>query len=262
MIETPILDLSGIVLERDAVTILSDVSWTIRPGEHWALLGPNGCGKTTLLKAIAGYEWPTEGSVRVLGESFGDTDIRALRRRIGWVSSSQVQRFPPEDSALRIALSGFEASVGLWRDFADVEYDAAREALDAANAGHIADRRWKVLSQGERQRTLIARAMACSPALVILDEPCAGLDPVAREEFLDDMERLAARPEAPTILLVTHHVEELRPFVSHVLLLRDGRVLASGATRAMVTSENLAALYGRPCRVDAADGRYALRMTG
>ncbi len=260
MEKTPVLQLSNVTLLRDGVTILSDVSWTITEGRNWALLGPNGCGKTTLLKVIAGYEWPTTGEVRVLGETFGKTDIRLLRMRIGWVSSSLLHRFPPQDSALKIAVSGLEASVGLWRDFTAAELDAAHAALKAAGATGIANRDWNVLSQGERQRVLIARALIGKPALLILDEPCAGLDPAARESFLEDLERLTEHEGAPTILFVTHHVEELRPFVTDVLMLRDGRALVVGSTRDVIDSENITQLYGRECRIKKTTDRYSLQI--
>jgi len=257
-VSQPVVELQDIVLERDGVRILDGVSWTVRRGEHWALLGANGCGKTTLLKVVAGYEWPTTGSVSVLGEKFGETDLRVLRRRIGWVSSAIAQRFPQDDSALKIALSGYEASMGLWREFSAQETERAHRALEETGAAAIADRPWKVLSQGERQRVLIARSLVNDPPLMILDEPCAGLDPAARERFLDDMEALAAKPDAPCLVLVTHHVEEIRPFVSRTLAMRDGKAIACGPTGECLTQAVLARAFGRPCELSRGPSGWRL----
>lgn len=257
-VEKPVVELNGIVLERDAVRILDGVSWSIRKGENWALVGANGCGKTTLLKVVAGYEWPTSGGVAVLGERFGETDLRLLRRRIGWVSSSLVQRFPPDDPAHSIVLSGFEASVGLWREFSREEHVAAFEALADVGAAAIAERPWKVLSQGERQRVLIARSLVCRPPLMILDEPCAGLDPAAREYFLDDVESLASMADAPSFVLVTHHVEEIRGCFAKAMVMKSGRVLAEGSVAECLVDATMAAAFGAPCRVRPEGRGYRL----
>ncbi len=256
----PIIDLQNIVLERNNVYILRGVSWSIDPGQHWALLGANGSGKTSLLKVIAGYEWVTRGRVEVLGEHFGETNIRALRRLIGWVSSSLTHRFPPDDLAFMIAVSGFDASVGLWREFSDEEIYVAYRALEFIGAERIAEQPWRVLSQGERQRVLIARAIVSQPRLLILDEPCAGLDPVAREEFLDDIEGFAAREDAPTILLVTHHIEEIRPCFTHALVVKDGLAIARGRTGEVVTSAVLSDAFGHTCEVTRVGEGFTLHV--
>jgi iron complex transport system ATP-binding protein len=255
-----LLRLDSIDLEREGTPILRGVTWRVAAGEHWAIIGANGCGKTTVLKVATGYEWPTRGAVEVLGRRYGEIDIPQLRRHIGWVSSAILARFPAANRALDVAVSGLEASMGLFRPFTDAEYARARAALDRVGMGALAARRWEVLSQGERQRALIARALVNEPALLILDEPCAGLDPVARRDFLDDIERLVASAHAPAVLLVTHHVEELRPFINRVLLLRDGAVLAAGPTDQVLTEPLLAQTFGRPCCLERVGTEHRLRV--
>ncbi len=239
------LQVSKATLIRDGVCILQDASWAVQKGQHWAILGANGSGKTSLLKIITGMEWPTVGSIHVLGELYGETHLPELRKKIGWVSTSLAAQIKAEDTAGMVVLSGYDASIGLWReDFTDQEFTHAAELLRQVGADRIADRPWGVLSQGERQRTLIARALVNSPLILILDEPCAGLDPHARELFLDDLEQLAHKPGCPTILLVTHHFEELRPFLTHCLALKEGRIVAEGETARVLAQPELQTLFG------------------
>ncbi len=255
-----LLRLDNVSVRRGRREILSGVSWTIEHGRHWALLGPNGAGKTTLLKIITGYEWVTDGSVEVLGEPFGQCNIPELRKRIGWVSSALQQGLPERDTAIEIAASGIEASLGLYRDFSPAEFDRAAEALRSLGCESAARQSYATLSQGERQRVVIARALVNRPRLLILDEPCAGLDPMARESFLRDLGRLAARPEAPGMILVTHHIEEIGPWVSDVLVLRNGRVLAAGPKAEVLTPVTLGEAFGCPCTVENDHDRYHLRL--
>lgn len=257
----PIARLSVEMFERDGVEILRDVALTIERGQSWAILGANGSGKTTLVRILAGMEWPSRGSVEVLGERFGRVDLRALRKRIGFVSVAFGDRFPAQGDALSVVLSGFDASTGLWRPSTDDEIARARRALDDIGAGGVAARQTGVLSQGERQRVLVARALVHRPALLVLDEPCAGLDPLARELLLDDLGRLAARPDAPTIVQVTHHVEEISDWVTHALLLASGRVVAAGPLGETLSSEHLTRTYGAPAELVTEGGRYRLRFT-
>jgi iron complex transport system ATP-binding protein len=246
---------------RDGVTILRGVEWTIEAGQHWAVLGPNGSGKTSLARILAAYEWPSEGAVELLGDKFGRTDLRELRKRIGIVSSALEPRFPAGDDARSIVLSGLEASIGRNRAYTRAEEDRALAALDAVSARHLESRAFGVLSQGERQRVLIARALLPSPRLLVLDEPCEGLDPVARERFLQDLARLGSMREAPTLVLVTHHLEEIPALVTHVLLLAGGRVVASGPVAEVLTSAALTRAFGVPCEVRVeGPGRYSLRI--
>lgn len=257
-----IVELNDIHYVRDGQKILSGVTWRIDRGRHWALLGANGSGKTTLLKVITGYEWPTAGDVSVLGQRFGDCDLRELRKAIGWVSSAMLHEFPAHSISLDVAASGLDASIGLYRDLNDAEWAAAREALARVGVEHVARRPYRLLSQGEQQRVLIARALVCRPTLLILDEPCAGLDPVARESFLDDLDRLCRRPEAPTMIMVTHHIEEIGPWIHDVLVIRDGRPLVAGPKHDVLRSEILARAFNGPCHVERIEDRYYLRHAG
>lgn len=249
-----ILELSGIAFVRDGVTILDGVDWRVEQGEHWAVIGANGSGKTTLLKIITAYEWPTRGTVEVLGSRFGECDVRALRKEIGWVSSSLEHRLPGRDTAIDVVMSGIEASLGIYRPFGVAERAKARAALAALDAAHLASKPYGVLSQGEQQRVLIARALVSGPSLLILDEPCAGLDPAARARFLDDLDRLAANG-GPGLILVTHHIEEIGPWVHRVLALKDGRVIASGGPDRVLCSEVLSEVFSTPCAV-ARNGKF------
>lgn len=244
-----VLRLTDIGFRRGERQILSGVSWTVEPGQHWALLGANGSGKTTLLKIVTGYEWVSEGSVEALGQVFGECDLRTLRKSIGWVSSALVHNLPGRDTGESVVLSGLEASIGLYRDFTAKESDRARRTLALMGGEHLAEQRYEFMSQGEQQRVLIARALVSEPALLILDEPCAGLDPAARDHFLSDVGRLAQRPNAPTLVIVTHHIEEIHPWITHVLILKEGRVLAAGPKETVLTSANLSAAFNFDCRV-------------
>ncbi|MCP4640455.1 MAG: ABC transporter ATP-binding protein [bacterium] len=254
-----VVELKDVSFHRNGRDILAEVSWAIRKGEHWALLGANGSGKTTLLKIVTGYEWATTGAVSVLGRHYGECDLRELRKHIGWVSSSLEHRVPLTDTALEVVVSGLDASLGTYRSFSDAEVAKATDALDALGASSLTDARYGILSQGEQQRVLIARALAASPALLILDEPCIGLDPAARREFLDDLAALAARADAPTMVLVTHHVEEIGPWIGKALVLKEGRVLAKGATRDTLTGPTLGDAFSLPCDLKWDDGRCYLR---
>ncbi|MFA5865611.1 MAG: ABC transporter ATP-binding protein [Phycisphaerae bacterium] len=256
----PILDLKNIDFLRGSRMILSGVSWTIQPGQHWALLGANGSGKTTLLKIITGYEWPSEGSVSVLGQNFGQCNLPQLRKTIGWVSCALEHNLPEFDTALQIVASGFEASLGLYRDFTQNEFLYARQALEFLGGGYFVDQPYSQLSQGEQQRVLIARALVNKPALLILDEPCSGLDPAARESFLNDLARLTRQNNAPTLIYVTHHIEEIGPWITHVLVLKTGQTLAAGPAPEVLTSRLLSVAFDHPCIVENHNTRYYLRM--
>jgi len=256
----PLIDISEINYERDDNRILRNVSWRVERGQHWAILGPNGCGKTTLLKLLAGYEWPTRGRISVLGETYGQIDLRDHRRHIGWVSSAMSERHRAHTTSEDVVVSGIDASLGIWREFTPEERADARANLGRLRAAHLAQRRWGVLSQGERQRTLIARALIARPALLVLDEPCAGLDPVARADFLVDLAHLAASPDAPGIVMVTHHVEELGAWLTHGLFISRGEVLASGPLADQMTTPMLARLFERDVRLSGSPGDWRLNV--
>jgi iron complex transport system ATP-binding protein len=244
-----VIQLEEVCFCRKNRTILDGINWQVRAGEHWALLGANGSGKTTLLKILAGYEWPTFGRVCVRQQTFGATDIRKLRRTIGLVSSTLLQRLPAQDKAVDVVASGLDATLGLYRQPSREEMEQALSALARLRADALAEQSYQTLSQGEQQKVMIARALVCRPALLILDEPCSGLDPGARVRFLKDLEYMVSQPQAPSILFVTHHVEEIGPWITHVLLLKDGKVLAAGTQEETITSENMTALLG--CRCEA-----------
>jgi iron complex transport system ATP-binding protein len=244
-----VIQLEQVCFCRKNRTILDGIDWQVEPGQHWALLGANGSGKSTLLKILSGYEWPTFGQVTVQDQRFGATDIGKLRRTIGLVSSSLEHRLPGQDKAIEVVASGIDASLGLYRKMKPEEIERATAALAKLRAQDIAQQSYQTLSQGEQQKVLIARALVSGPMLLILDEPCSGLDPAARVRFLNDLGHMATRPDAPSILFVTHHIEEIGPWVTHVLLLKDGKVMARGTQQETITSENMTALLG--CRCEA-----------
>ncbi|MFO7774561.1 MAG: ABC transporter ATP-binding protein [Candidatus Hydrogenedentota bacterium] len=253
-----VLALRGVGVRKEGRWLLRDITWTVRRGEHWALLGANGSGKTTLLKIVTGYEWPTEGTVSVRGRRLGECHVPELRKTIGWVSSALERRIPPRDCAMTVALSGLDASFGVYRNFGAAEQDRARQSLDQLGLTPQANQPFETLSQGERQRVLIARALTPGPALLVLDEPCAGLDPAAREGFLARLSALrTARPDL-TLVLVTHHIEEIHASVDNVLVLKQGEILACGAPPDMLQDHVLTEAFDHPCSVARHNGRYTL----
>jgi len=258
----PVIEFNNVTLQRNGKRILEGVTWRVNPGENWVMLGANGSGKTTVLKVLAGYEWPTQGEVTVLGNRFGECRVPELRKRIGWVSSAIENRFPAWQTAQEIVLSGADASLRAYREFSEEETDRAACMLEQVGAAGIATRSYGVLSQGEQQRVLIARALIQQPALMVLDEPCAGLDPAARDAFLSDMAAYATREGAPSCVFVTHHVEEIGPWINRAVILSGGRVTAQGRVEAVLADEHVTEAFGRPCRLERIDGLYRLRFEG
>jgi iron complex transport system ATP-binding protein len=258
----PVLEVSGLRVERGRTAILRGLDWRIAPGEHWVILGANGCGKTTLLKALTGFLSPTAGDFAVLGRRYGEDDWRELRLHLGVVTSAFAASVPPSEVALDTVISGKYAQLDLWHAGTRSDRTAARRLLRLAGLTRLVDREWAYLSQGERQRVLIARALMAKPRLLILDEPCAGLDPVARENFLRFLEKLARQRGAPSLVLVTHHVEEITPAFSHTLMLRDGRVVAAGPRAEVLTSANLSTTFRARLRLGRTSGRYRIGFTG
>ena len=255
----PVISVAGLRVVRDA-TILHRIDWLVEKGQHWAILGPNGSGKTSLLRALTGYLPPTAGTISVLGETYGRTDWRELRKRVGIVSSSIYQMMADNETALNSVLSGRYAQIGLWGETTPAERREAARILRRVECEYLRGRPWMYLSQGERQRVLIGRALMARPRLLILDEPCAGLDPAAREHFLQFLERLARGRGAPVLVLVTHHTEEITPSFSHVLVLKGGRVAASGEKALMLNSKLLSYAFGVPVRIRREQGRYLLSV--
>ncbi len=256
----PILEIKDLIITRSRVGILNGVTWRVGRGEHWVMLGANGSGKTSLLSALTGYLMPTSGSIDLMGQRYGRADWRRLRQHIGLVSSSIRQMMADTEPALETVVSGKYAEIDLWRTIPPADRRKAMQILRQTGCLALAGRPWAFLSQGERQRVLIGRALMADPALLILDEPCAGLDPVAREYFLEWMNRLGAEPDAPTMVLVTHHVEEITPAFTHALLLKDGANVVSGPVSKALTSATLSETFKTPVRLRKRQGRYALQV--
>jgi iron complex transport system ATP-binding protein len=249
----------GLRVEREAV-ILQSIDWQVERGQHWAIIGANGSGKTSLLSTLTGYMPLTAGEISVLGQIYGRTDWRELRKRVGIVSSSIQQLVEGYQTALDTIIGGRHATIGVWGEVQPAERSQALKILRQIEAEAIRDRPWRVLSQGERQRVLIGRALMARPELLILDEPCAGLDPVAREHFLQFLGRLACTRSAPTLVLVTHHVEEIIPVFSHVLVLRGGEVLAAGRKEKVLTSATLSHAFSASVKLRRQRGRYSVTV--
>ncbi|MBN1816743.1 MAG: ABC transporter ATP-binding protein [Sedimentisphaerales bacterium] len=255
---TAVVHLKSVSFVRKDRPILTDISWTIQPGQHWALLGANGSGKTTLLMILTGYEWPTQGTVEVLGRRFGECLLAELRRIVGWVSNAVTAQLPGRDRAIDIVVTGIDASLGLYRPFERGEYDRAHAVLSTVGAEDYADQPYEILSQGEQQRVLIARAMVHQPQLLILDEPCVGLDPAARHRFLEDLRMLAANRDCPGIIYVTHQIEEIGPWIEQVMVLKTGRILDCGPVGQVLSDAVLSRAFDCVCRVERLGGQYRL----
>jgi iron complex transport system ATP-binding protein len=251
-----ILCVSNLRVVRGRTEILRGLDWRVRRGEHWAILGPNGSGKTSLLKAVTGYLSPSSGEITLLGRKYGEADWRELRLEVGIVTSALQASIPAAEAALDTVVSGRYAQLDLWASPGRSEAAEGRRLLRFVGGAHLFRREWTHLSQGERQRVLIARALMARPKLLILDEPCAGLDPVAREEFLWFVEGLAKRRSGPALVLVTHHAEEIMPAFTHALLLREGRAFACGPKDRVVTPRRLSEAFGARIAVRRDRGRY------
>lgn len=256
-----ILEVSNLQVRRGSARILEAIRWTVRAGEHWVILGANGSGKTSLLSALTGYLTPSEGTIMVLSHRYGASDWRELRKRIGLVSSALAQMAPNDEPAWQTVVSGKYAMIDFWGKARKRDRRRALAILQDVGCQGLAEREWIYLSQGERQRVLIARALMSRPALLILDEPCAGLDPVARERFLQFLGRVGRKRPGPVLVLVTHHVEEIMPVFSHVLLLRRGAVLFQGPKRQALSERWLSRAFGAPLQLRRLPGpRLAMRI--
>jgi iron complex transport system ATP-binding protein len=254
------LRFDGVDLDRLTTAVLRSVTWTVGAGERWVVLGPNGSGKTTIFELASGYLHPTRGSVEILGHRLGRVDVRKLREHIGLVSTAVAKKLVPNVTAAEVVVSARHGALEpWWHRYSDGERHEARSLLEAAGFGYIADRSFGVLSDGERQQVLLARALMSEPALLLLDEPAAGLDVAGRERLMATLTRLAMDPRHPPTVMITHHVEEIPADFGHILLLREGRVVAAGPICEILTSENLSDTFGLNLKVEASAGRWFCR---
>ena len=255
---------SRIVLELKNVSfmrgkpLLEDIDWRVRRGEHWIIMGRNGAGKTLLLQIVAGYIWPTTGRVSVLGERYGQVDLRALRRKIGWVSSALKARIPGGNTVRRVVLSGAFASFGLYEEPDSEMIERAERLIGEMGLGDLAEKRFRDLSNGEQQRVILARSLMPGPELLILDEPCAGLDFAASARFLDQISGLAAEEHGPTLVMVTHRMDEIVPGLSHGLLLLKGHILGAGPLDEVMTDGLISRTLEIPLRVQHTNGYWSV----
>lgn len=257
---TEVLELSGITVIRDGNVLLDDVSWNVGEGQRWVLLGPNGAGKTTLLQVAAGRIHPTRGFATILDEILGAVDVFELRPRIGLASASLSDRIPPEESVQDVVVTAAYGVTGRWRESYDAgDVAQARELLSALGMTGFEDRRYGTLSEGERKRVQIARALMTDPELLLLDEPAAGLDLGSREDLVRRLSILARDPHSPSLVLVTHHVEEIPPGMTHVMMLRDGAVVAAGPLEQTLTEQNLSATFGVGLELSRHQDRWSAR---
>ncbi|MDQ1113550.1 iron complex transport system ATP-binding protein [Microbacterium testaceum] len=257
-----VLEFSDVVVRRNARDIVSHLDWTVSDDQRWVVLGPNGAGKTTVLQLADTLLHPTSGSVTILGERLGRTDVFELRPRIGFASSAMARRVPPEETVLDVVLTAAFSVVGRWReDYDDIDERRALRVLAEWKLDHLADRTFGTLSDGEQKRVQIARAVMTDPELLLLDEPTASLDLGAREELLALLSGYAQAPTTPAMVMVTHHVEEIPVGFTHVLLLRDGEVVASGPLDEALTAENLSKTFGLDITLTHEAGRWAARAS-
>lgn len=261
--ETLTLHLDRIVMQRGTTTILDDVSFTVRPGERWLVLGANGSGKTSLLRLAALYEHPTSGTVDVLGERLGRTDVRVLRQRVGYASAALSDQLRPELTAVdAVKTAKFAALEPWWHQYTPADDQQARRCLDRRAVTHLADRTLATLSSGERQRVLLARTLMNDPAVLLLDEPSARLDLGGREQLVAALDEIAADPASPPLVLVTHYVDEIPPNMTHVLLLRGGKVLDAGPIHTTLTGSSLSGCFDMKLTLERRpNGRYAAWAT-
>ena len=256
-----VLDLSDLSVVRNGNRILDALNWSIEPDQRWVILGPNGAGKTTLLQVVSATIHPSSGSATILGETLGKVDVFELRPRIGFASTALARRIPANEAVLDVVMTAAYSVTGRWNEqYDELDERRARRVLDEWKLGHLADRLFGTLSDGEQKRVQIARAVMTDPELLLLDEPAASLDLGAREELLQLLGSYASEPESPAMVMVTHHVEEIPPGFTHALLLADGTIRAEGPIAEVITGENLSAAFGLELVVSTSEnGRYAAR---
>jgi iron complex transport system ATP-binding protein len=257
-----VIALDSVTVRRASTDLVRDISWQVELDERWVVLGPNGAGKTTLLNLASARLHPTHGTVHVLGERLGRVDVHELRTRIGLASAALAGRIPPDETVRDVVVTASYSVVGRWRESYDrVDVARAMGLLEQLGMAALADRPYGTLSEGERKRTQIARALMTDPELLLLDEPAAGLDLGGREDLVRRLGELARDPDAPALVLVTHHVEEIPPGFTHAMLMREGTIVAAGLLHDTLTAENLSKTFGLALALTVADGRYAARAT-
>lgn len=255
-----LIDLRDVSVVREGRALVGPLSWQVELDERWVILGPNGAGKTTLLSIAAGGLHPTSGSARLLDERLGSTELRELSLRIGVSSPALAARVPDDEIVCDVVISAGYAVVGRWRErYDDIDRSQAIDTLESMGAEHLADRRFGTLSEGERKRVLIARALMTDPELLLFDEPAAGLDLGGREELVERLGRLAQDPDAPATVLITHHVEEIPEGFTHAMLLAEGKVVAQGLLDDVLTAQNLSTAFSQRIALDRIDGRFFAR---
>ncbi|MDI2098155.1 ABC transporter ATP-binding protein [Ruicaihuangia caeni] len=255
-----VLDFSGVSVIREGNAILDAVDWQVEEDQRWVILGPNGAGKTTMLRIAAAALHPTQGRAEVLGGVLGKTDVFELRPRIGFASSTMARRIPAGETVLDAVMTAAYSVTGRWNEqYEDLDVRRAQRVLKEWRLAGLASRRFGDLSDGEQKRVQIARAVMTDPEIMLLDEPAASLDLGAREELLQLLGGYASAPEAPALVMVTHHVEEIPPGFTHALLLTDGHVTASGPVDEVITAEHLGRTFGLDLEVTKRDGRFSAR---
>ena len=255
-----VAELAGVTIKRGGAVLLDRLSLIIGEDERWVVIGPNGAGKTTLLQLLSAQMYPSDGVVGLLGEVVGTVDVFELRPRIGLTSSALADRIPAQEKVRDVVVSAAYAIVGRWREEYDTfDTERADDLLASLRVDHLAERTFGTLSEGERKRVQIARALMTDPELLLLDEPAGGLDLAGREALVDTLSELCLDEDSPATVLVTHHVEEIPEGITHCLLLSDGRIEAAGPIEETLTDENLSRTFGLPLTVDRVDGRWMAR---
>ncbi len=255
-----VIELAGVSVVRGGQTLLDNLSWVVEEDERWVVLGPNGAGKTTLLQIVGAQMHPTSGVAGVLDEVLGATDVFDLRPRIGFTSAAIADRIPRAELVRDVVVSASYAVLGRWRErYDELDHARATALLQELGIAHLADRTFGTLSEGERKRVQIARALMSDPELLLLDEPAAGLDLGGREDLVDTLSVLAYEETAPATVLVSHHVEEIPPGFTHLLLLRGGSVVASGPLESTLTEQALSQTFAMHLQLTESDGRWHAR---
>ncbi len=255
-----LIDFSGVRLVRDGRTLVGPVDWRVELDERWVVLGPNGAGKTSLMRLAAAQVFPSAGEAHILGEVLGKTVVQDLTARIGVSTAALAARIPEDELVTDLVVSAGYAVLGRWRErYDEVDISRAVDVLESMGAEHLANRRFGTLSEGERKRVLIARALMTDPELMLLDEPAAGLDLGGREELVARLDVLAHDPDAPATVLVTHHVEEIPPGFTHAMMLKEGAVVTQGLISDVLTAEALSETFSQRILLEEADGRYFAR---